>query len=90
MLDKRANKLEVQNLYGKHGSRCGGHKREGRSALPGEICPSVPIGTTGVERCREGRAEVSRGHSRHNDRVEGPNVKERQSVLNFDGEGDAG
>lgn len=48
------------------------------------------IRTTDVERHREGLAEVSRGHSRHIDRAEGPNVKERQSVLNFDGEGDAG
>jgi hypothetical protein len=30
---------------------------------------------TGIERCREGSAEVSRGHSRSIDRTEGPNVK---------------
>jgi len=26
-------------LYGKHGRICGGHKREGGCALPGEVCP---------------------------------------------------
>jgi len=26
------------NLPGKHGRRCGGHKREGKCALPGEVC----------------------------------------------------
>ncbi len=30
---------------------------------------------TGIERCREGSAEVSRGHSRSIDRTEGPNMK---------------
>jgi hypothetical protein len=42
MLDERAYKLKVQYLYGKHGSICGRHKREGRGALPGEVCISVP------------------------------------------------
>src|SRR5208337_3654537 len=41
MRDKRANKLEVRCLYGTHGCRCSGHKREGGCALPGEICPSA-------------------------------------------------
>jgi len=50
MLDEGANRLKVQYLHGKHGSRCGRHKREGKCALPGEIWP-------------EERAEVSRGHS---------------------------
>ena len=31
--------------------------------------------TTGIERCWEGLAEVSRGHSRSGDRTEGPNMK---------------
>ena len=38
VLDEEANIFEVRYLYGKHGRRCGGHKREGGSALPGEIC----------------------------------------------------
>ena len=38
MLDERAYRLKVRYLYGKHGSICGGHKREGKCALPGEIC----------------------------------------------------
>jgi hypothetical protein len=43
MLDERAYRLKVRYLSGKHGSRCGGHKREGMCALPGEICPPVSI-----------------------------------------------
>jgi len=39
---------------------------------------------TGIERCREGSAEVSRGPSRSIDRTEGPNVKKRVGVSNFD------
>ena len=53
-LDERANRLKVQYLYGKRGSRHGGHKREGVSALPVEISRLVQlIGTTIVERRRE-------------------------------------
>jgi hypothetical protein len=39
---------------------------------------------TGIERCWEGSAEVSRGHSRSIDRTEGPNVKYGVGVSNFD------
>ncbi len=38
MRDKRASGLEVQYLHGTHVRRCGGHRREGRCALPGEVC----------------------------------------------------
>ncbi len=38
VLDEKASIFKVQYLYGKHGRRCGGHKREGGCALPGEIC----------------------------------------------------
>jgi hypothetical protein len=37
-LDEEANIFEVQYLYGRLGRKCGGHKREGGCALPGEIC----------------------------------------------------
>jgi len=74
VLDEKAHIFEVPYLYGKHGRRCGRHKREGACALPGEVCRPA-VSATGIERCREGRTEVSRGHSRHIDRVEGPNVK---------------
>src|SRR4030095_1356737 len=37
-LDEKADIFKVQYLYGKLGCRGGGHKREGESALPGEIC----------------------------------------------------
>ena len=50
-LDKKANIFKVQTLSGKCGCNCGGHKREGKCALPGEVCP-------------EQRAEVSRSHSK--------------------------
>ena len=38
MADKKANIFKVQYLYGSHGRKCGGHKREGGCALPGEVC----------------------------------------------------
>ena len=37
-LDEEASIFKVQYLYGKLGCRCGGHKREGGCALPGEVC----------------------------------------------------
>ena len=37
-LDERASIFKVQYLYGKVVCRCGEYKREGKSALPGEIC----------------------------------------------------
>jgi hypothetical protein len=30
---------KAQNLSGKHGRKCDGHKREGKCAIPGEVCP---------------------------------------------------
>ena len=38
MLDEEAHIFKVLYLYGKHGRICGGHKREGEGALPGEVC----------------------------------------------------
>ena len=40
-LDEKANIFKVQYLYGKLVRICGGHKREGESAVPGEICQLV-------------------------------------------------
>lgn len=40
-LDEKATIFKVRYLYGKLDCRCGGHKREGESALPGEICQLV-------------------------------------------------
>ena len=37
MLDEKSIIFKVRYLYGKHGRRCGGHKREGGCALPGEV-----------------------------------------------------
>jgi hypothetical protein len=37
MSDEKANIFKVQYLSGRHGCKCGRHKREGGSALPGEI-----------------------------------------------------
>ena len=50
----------------------------GISVKVGAHYPGRSVGlprATAVERCREGPAEVSRGHSRSIDRTEGPNVK---------------
>jgi len=37
-LDEEADIFKVRYLYGKLVRRCGGHKREGECALPGEVC----------------------------------------------------
>ena len=37
-LDEKANVFKVRYLYGKLVRICGGHKREGGCALPGEVC----------------------------------------------------
>ena len=49
-LDEGANIFKVQYLYGEVVRICGGYKREGRSALPGEICQLVLRGTMVIER----------------------------------------
>lgn len=41
--DEKANVFKVPYLHGRHGRICGGHKREGRCALPGEVCPSASV-----------------------------------------------
>jgi len=41
MLDEEANISKVRYLYGKHGRKCGGYKREGGCTVPGEICQSA-------------------------------------------------
>jgi hypothetical protein len=41
MPDEESDIFKVQYLYGRHGRRCGGHKRESECALPGEICLSA-------------------------------------------------
>ena len=38
MLGEESYISKAQNLSGKHGRICGGHKREGKCALPGEVC----------------------------------------------------
>jgi hypothetical protein len=37
-LDEKANRFKVRYLYGERGRICGGYKREGECALPGEAC----------------------------------------------------
>jgi hypothetical protein len=73
-LDERACIFKVQYLYGKLGCRCGEHKREGESALPGEICNSAPEQLS----LRGGRMELQKsaeGIVGSVDRTEGPNMK---------------
>ena len=62
-LDEKANIFKVPYLYGKLVCICGGHKREGESALPGEVCNFAKLATVVARRWDE-VAEVSRGHSR--------------------------
>ena len=60
MLDEKANIFKVLYLYGEHGRICGGHKREGGCALPGEVSwyARVLLTSRGVGICREKSAEV--------------------------------
>ena len=73
-LDEKANIFKVRYLYGKLVRRCGGHKREGESALPGEVCnfarelPSLRGGGMKLQKSAEGIVGSF-------DRTEGPNMK---------------
>jgi len=42
MPGEEATIFKVPYLSGRHGRKCGGHKREGGGALPGEICLVLP------------------------------------------------
>ena len=72
--DERANVFKVQYLYGTIVCKCGGHKREGESALPGEICNSafelLSLRGDGMELQKSAEGIVSSF-----DRTEGPNMK---------------
>ena len=63
-MDERAQRLKVQYLHGKRGSRCGGHKREGGSSYPGRSEGASPRWRHGASRGATEPSEVSRGHSR--------------------------
>jgi hypothetical protein len=73
-LGEKAQRFKVQYLYGKIVCRCGGHKREGESALPGEICnfavelPSLRDDGMKLQKSAEGIVGSV-------DRTEGPNMK---------------
>ena len=73
-LDEKATIFKVQYLYGKFGCRCGGHKREGESALPGEICDFAfeLLSLRGDGMKLQKSAEGIVGSV---DRTEGPNMK---------------
>jgi hypothetical protein len=68
MPDEKANIFKVRYLYGRHGRRCGGHKRECGCALPGEICRPAKFvllsprgGGTGRQKSAEGILGPSTG-----------------------------
>jgi len=78
MPDEEAIIFKVRYLYGRHGRKCGRHKREGGCALPGEVSMFVSHNgeymTTVMETLPDEHGEVSRRHSRSNDRTEGLNM----------------
>ena len=85
MPGEEANIFKARYLYGRHGRICGGHKREGGCALPGEICRSaivLPLSRGGGR----GRQKSAEGILRFIDRTEGPNMKCVAGDLNFDEE----
>ena len=65
MRDEKANSFKVQYLYGTHGRTSDGHKREGKCALPGEVCrpASVLAVPRGAAMGRQKSAEGIRGRS---------------------------
>ena len=73
-LDEKAFTFKVRYLYGKLGCRCGGHKREGESALPGEVCNFAVrlLSSRGEGMKLQKSAE---GIVASFDRSEGPNMK---------------
>lgn len=73
-LDEEAQIFEVRYLYGKLGCRCGGHKREGESALPGEVCNfAVRLLSSRGERMELQKSAA--GIVGSIDQTEGPNMK---------------
>jgi len=73
-LDEKANVFKVRYLYGKLVRICGGHKREGGCALPGEVCNfaeeqlALRGGGKKLQKSAEGIVVPF-------DRSEGPNLK---------------
>ena len=60
MPGEEANIFEAQYLYGRHGCRCDGHKREGGCALPGEVLSSA----LKRYRSREAEGQMARSQQR--------------------------
>ena len=60
MPGEEANIFKARYLYGRHGRICGGHKREGGRALPGEVSWHVIVllMLRSVGMCHEKSAEV--------------------------------
>lgn len=73
-LDEEANIFKVQYLYGKLERICGGHKREGESALPGEVC-KFAIELPWLRGDGKKLQKSAEGIVVPIDRSEGPNVK---------------
>ena len=73
-LDEKANLFKVPYLYGEIVCKCGGHKREGESALPGEVCNFANwlLSLRGDGMRLQKSAEGIVGSF---DRTEGPNMK---------------
>ena len=74
VLDEESIKSKVQNLHGMRGCICGGHKREGRCALPGETS-SCALCYWRQEASGMRLEESSRGHISRTISGEGPNLK---------------
>ena len=55
MSDEKSILFKVQSLYGRHGRRCGGHKRECGCAIPGEVSKAAELSLAiGAARHRDG------------------------------------
>ena len=81
-LDEKARLFKTQYLYGKAVCKCGGHKREGESALPGEIC-NFAVRLLSLRSDRMKLQKSAEGILGSCDRTEGPNMKQRNRDSSF-------
>ena len=73
MPDEKAKFFKVQYLHGRHWRICGGHKREGECAIPGEIC-QLAFGLASSRGDAMSWQKSAEGIVAPSDRSEGPNM----------------
>ena len=89
MSSEEAYIFKARYLYGRHGCRCDGHKREGGCALSGEVLPVAPKALPKLRGWGTHRQEVSVMRIVGGlDPAEGSNMNDVEGNQSFDGEGE--